>query len=99
MKAGSQEHPHANAVGLLLAIFQNGKLFTGYACYGISTVILVIALKYGELSILYPVIALTYVWVTGLSMLIYNESLGLFKLVGLITVILGVAVLGRGNSR
>ncbi len=98
MKAGTLEHPHAGMAGLLLAIFQNGKLFTGYACYGISTVILVIALKYGELSILYPVIALTYVWVTGLSMIIYNESLGLFKLAGLVTVILGVAILGRGKS-
>ena len=99
MKAGAEEHPHAGVAGLLVAIFQNGKLFTGYACYGVSTVILVIALKYGELSILYPVIALTYVWVTGLSVLFYNESLGVFKIAGLITVILGVAILGRGNSR
>jgi multidrug transporter EmrE-like cation transporter len=98
MKAGSVEHPHSGALGLLIAIFQNPKLFTGYACYGISTVVLVIALKYGELSILYPVIALTYVWVTGLSVMIYNESLTAWKVAGLSAVITGVIVLGRGNE-
>jgi drug/metabolite transporter (DMT)-like permease len=56
-------------------------------------------LKYGELSILYPVIALTYVWVTGLSVAIYNESISAMKLLGLAAVVLGVAVLGRSGKK
>ena len=35
--------------------------------------------RYGELSLLYPVIGLTYVWVTGLSVIIYNETLNPWK--------------------
>jgi multidrug transporter EmrE-like cation transporter len=98
MKAGTMEHPHSGALQLLVAIFQNVKLFLGYAFYGLSTLVLVIALKYGQLSILYPVIALTYVWVTGLSVMIYNESVNPAKLAGLLTVVLGVAVLGKGKN-
>ena len=58
-----------------------------------------IALKYGELSILYPVIALTYVWVTVLSVGIYHESVSVPKLLGLTAVVLGVAVLGRSTRK
>ena len=99
MKGGTQAFPYEGLLELLLAIFTNGKLFLGYVLYGISTALLVVALKYGELSILYPVIALTYVWVTGLSVMIYNESLNPWKVVGLLTGVLGVAVLGRASRR
>jgi multidrug transporter EmrE-like cation transporter len=99
LKAGTQSHPAEGLLALLVAIFTHPKLFAGYALYGLSTGLLIIALKYGELSILYPVIALTYVWVTALSVLIYNESLNFFKILGLATVVLGVAILGRGGRR
>ena len=99
MKAGAQAHPGEGMLGLLVAIFTQPKLFAGYALYGLSTALLIVALKYGQLSILYPVIALTYVWVTILSVVIYHEVLNPFKLIGLTTVVLGVAVLGRGPKR
>jgi multidrug transporter EmrE-like cation transporter len=99
LKAGTQSHPAEGLAALLIAIFTHPTLFAGYALYGLSTGLLIIALKYGELSILYPVIALTYVWVTALSVLIYNESLNPFKILGLATVVLGVAILGRGARK
>ena len=99
MKSGTQAAGHDSAMALLIAIFSNPKLFAGYALYGMSTAILVVALKYGELSILYPVIALTYVWVTILSVFIYNESVNSMKMLGLATVVAGVALLGRATRR
>ena len=99
MKQGSQA-PHADGVmGLITSIFTSPALFTGYACYGISTVMLMVALKFGELSVLYPVIALSYVWVTALSVMMYGEQLNLFKVLGLASVIAGVAVIGLGMRR
>jgi multidrug transporter EmrE-like cation transporter len=38
---------------------------------------------------------LTYVWVTILSLLIFKESMNVYKVVGLSVVVAGVAVLGR----
>jgi drug/metabolite transporter (DMT)-like permease len=97
MKAGTQKAAHDGAIQLLVAIFHTPLLFAGYALYGLSTLILVVALKYGELSILYPVIALTYVWVTALSVVIYGESLNPLKIAGLATVVFGVALLGKAT--
>ncbi len=78
-----------------MRIITNVPLFAGYALYGISTMLLVLALRKAQLSILYPIISLTYVWVAILSVVIFHESMNGFKLIGLITVISGVAVLGR----
>jgi drug/metabolite transporter (DMT)-like permease len=76
-------------------IFTSPVLLIGYALYGLSTGLLILALRRGQLSLLYPVIALTYVWVTILSMVIFSESLNVYKAVGLAVVIAGVAVIGR----
>jgi drug/metabolite transporter (DMT)-like permease len=99
MKAGVSAQPHDSALGMLMAIFRTPTLFAGFSLYGLSAALLVVALKYGELSILYPVIALTYVWVTALSLVVYDETFNALKLIGLTAVVLGVAVLGRSGRK
>jgi multidrug transporter EmrE-like cation transporter len=80
-----------------LDILSNPSLFFGYCLYAMSTVLLVLALRKGQLSILYPVISLTYVWVTVLSLLIFQETMNVYKAVGLIVVVIGVGVLGKDS--
>lgn len=81
------------------AIITNVPLIAGYALYGINTLMLVMALREGELSMLYPIIALTYVWVTLLSYLLLHEPPNLDKNLGIVTIVIGVAVLGRGGKQ
>ncbi|MCS7024829.1 MAG: hypothetical protein NZV14_08500 [Bryobacteraceae bacterium] len=83
----------------VLAMLTNLHLLAGYSLYGLSTVLLVLALRDGELSILYPVISLTFVWVTFLSSYIFRESLTPTKLTGILVIVSGVAVLGRESKR
>jgi multidrug transporter EmrE-like cation transporter len=82
-----------------IGIFTTRLLFAGYALLGVSTVLLVLALRHGELSLLYPVITLTYVWVTVLSMMIFHDSMNAYKVAGITTIIAGVAVLGRASRQ
>jgi uncharacterized membrane protein len=83
----------------LRAIVTNVPLIAGYALYGINTLMLVLALKDGELSMLYPIIALTYVWVTLLSYALLPDKPNLYKNVGIATIVVGVVVLGRGGRK
>lgn len=83
----------------LLGMATNLPLMGGYCLYGLSTLLLVLALRDGELSLLYPVIALTYVWVTVLSFVIFHDDLNPWKLVGIVLIVSGVAVLGKGGKR
>ncbi len=82
-----------------VALATNVPLVSGYVLYGLNTLMLVLALKDGELSMLYPIIALTYVWVTLLSYLLLREPPNLYKNIGIATIVMGVAVLGRGGRK
>jgi len=86
---------NALASGSPLAMLTNLPLVAGYSLYGISTVLLVLALRDGELSLLYPVISLTFVWVTLLSLTLLKETANPYELAGIAIIVLGVAVLGR----
>lgn len=92
MKYGLNQ-PHTGWIGWVT----NLPLLAGYCLYGINTVLLVFALRDGELSILYPIIALTYVWVTFLSVWLFHETVNVYKGVGVAIVVTGVAVLGKGS--
>ncbi len=78
-----------------LAIATNLNVIAGYSLYGINMVLLVLALRHAELSILYPVIALTYVWVSLLSVFVLHEQMNWQRGSGIALIVLGVAVIGR----
>ena len=86
---------HAVAHPGLVSLLTNIPLVAGYALYGVMTVMIVVAYKDGELSVLYPIISLSYVWVTVLSYFVFHESANPLRLFGLALIIGGVAVIGR----
>jgi multidrug transporter EmrE-like cation transporter len=78
-----------------MGIVQNPKLLLGYSLYGVNTFLMALALKGRELSRLYPIIALTFVWVTMLSLVMLpDEHLNFFRVAGIAFVVGGVSVLG-----
>jgi multidrug transporter EmrE-like cation transporter len=81
------------------AIVTNLNIVAGYALYGLFTIVLSLALRDSELSVLYPIISLTFVWVTILSILIFHEPLTLPKTAGIGVICLGVALLGTHEKQ
>ena len=87
-------HPNL-FVSFCLGVITNVKLFLGYCMYGVNTFLMALALKGRELSRLYPIIALTYVWVTILSLFVLpDEHLNFFRTIGIVFIVGGVSVLG-----
>lgn len=82
------------AVGMFTIL----PLFAGYACYGLFTVVMVLALRHGELSMTFPILALSYVWVAAASAVLRNESMNAMKIAGVAVIVGGVAILGLGNK-
>lgn len=83
----------------LAALLGNYPLLLGYTAHSGNALLLILALRDGELSMLYPIIALTYVWVNLLSMYFFNEHMNLWKGVGIALVIGGVSLMGWASSR
>ena len=95
MKFGANSLQSRNPLDILMS----PPLFAGYCLYGLSTILLVLALRDGELSILYPVISLTFAWVTILSVIIFHDTMNTFKIAGIVVIIIGVGVLGTDSRQ
>ena len=95
MKTGVNQMQHLDPIRILT----NVPLLAGYCLYGVNTLLLMLALRDGELSVLYPIIALSYVWVTILSIVIFKDSLNVWKVAGIALIIGGVTILGRAAKK
>lgn len=99
IKLGANHLSHAGLLATMIGIFTIPPLFAGYCLYGVFTVLFVYALRNGELSILYPLIALGYVWVTITAVVAFHETMNPLKVTGLVVIVAGVAVLGWGGGK
>ena len=70
----------------------------GYILYALGAVIMIIALKYGDLSVIYPFLALSFVWVFLISIIFLGETILFVNWAGLFLIILGVSFIGRGAN-
>jgi drug/metabolite transporter (DMT)-like permease len=86
---------HPSLAGLLT----NFPLIGGMALYGIGAALMVLALRHGELGVLYPLISLSYVWVAILSVLVFGEVMNFYKIAGICVIMAGVGVLGLGSHK
>ena len=81
----------------ITGILKNKNLIEGVFFYGLATVLFIPALKGGDLSVLYPLVSLTYVWISILSVIYLNESFNNKKFLGMALIMLGVSLIGVGS--
>ena len=81
----------------LMGILTNFALIGGYACLAMNLVLVGVALRGGQLSVLYPIMALSYVWVTILSPMFFDDIITSSQVVGLVLIVAGVGFIGAGS--
>ena len=69
------------------------QLFLGLFLYGLATVPFIIAIKGAELSILYPIVSASYIWVALLSIIFLKEKMNRFKWAGIFIIIIGIVII------
>ena len=74
-------------------LLTNYHLILAVAVYAVSTVLYVIALNKGQLSILYPILATSYIWTLIFSNVFLKESVGLVSWAGVFFILLGVSLI------
>jgi drug/metabolite transporter (DMT)-like permease len=84
----------ANLAGNTLISYVNLWIILGIIIYVLATILFVIGLKFGNLSTLYPILGLSYIWVILISYFIFKEFITTLDLLGIILIIIGVATLG-----
>lgn len=84
-------------------IFANFALQTaiflclGLGLYGIGAGLNILSLKGGELSVLFPVFALNYIWVSFISASYLGEPMNLAKWLGILGIVAGISLIGFGS--
>jgi len=66
----------------------------GLFFYFLGFILLTISFKHGELSVLFPFVSLSFVWVAILSFLFLNELISIVEIFGVAAIVGGVAMIG-----
>jgi drug/metabolite transporter (DMT)-like permease len=80
------------------ALLTNWKLALGLGLYLISTVFYVKGISHGEISVLFPLVSLGYVWTAIWSKIFFGESMTPAKYAGLSLILFGCVLLGLGRA-
>src|SRR5205823_7383840 len=82
----------------LRSLVRNYWLAIGVCLYLLSSVFFVMGVAQGELTILYPMISLGYIWTIVWARLFFKEPFTISKVAGLVMIIFGVALINFGNA-
>lgn len=69
----------------------------GIFLFGLSGLLMVICLKFGELSVVYPFLATSYVWVALFSIYFFKETVGTLAWLGIFAILVGITLVGIGG--
>lgn len=62
--------------------------------------LMTMALKEGELSVLLPFLSLSYIWVVIISTIIFStESISITKAISILLIVIGVSLIGKGGNK
>lgn len=73
-------------------------LLVGFAFYGFGALVMILAYRYGRVSVLQPVLSLNYVLSIILAAIVLHENITVMKCIGVIVVTMGVMLIAGGDS-
>ncbi len=77
--------------------FLNRDLFFGVSLFLGSSVFYALGIRGGQLSVLYPMVSLGYIWTIIWSKLFFKEEITKQKIMGLVLILVGVCFVGMGS--
>ncbi|PIN68781.1 hypothetical protein COV93_08155 [Candidatus Woesearchaeota archaeon CG11_big_fil_rev_8_21_14_0_20_43_8] len=82
----------------IIGLLKNYFLIIGCIIYAIAAIMMIVALRGGEVSVLYPLFATSYVWVTIIAKYFLDETIGVWRWLGVGTLVIGVIFISMGSE-
>ena len=79
-----------NPLGSLLGLFRTPWVILGFVFYGISAILWLDVLSRLDFSMAFPMVSLTYVFSLIIGRLIFHETVGLDRVVGVFLILAGL---------
>ncbi len=90
----------ANNTHDVASFILNHYLYLGGLAYATGLIFMLKALRRGELTVVYPVLATSFIWVSLLSPIFFNtDSMSIQKWVGVSVIIAGVYMVSKGRVK
>ena len=79
---------------------ENGLIvmLAGFAFYGVGALVMIVAYRFGKLSVLQPMLSLNYVLSIILAAVVLKENITLIKCIGVLVIISGVVLIAGGDK-
>lgn len=90
---GGAEHIHRD----IRSLITNWRLAAGIVFFLASSILYLKGIKKGELTVLYPMVSLGYVWTLVWSRVFFGEPWTKGKLLGVAVILFGIVLLAMGN--
>ena len=88
-----------NNISSIIKLFLSPMILIGLTAYALSTLFYLVSLKTIPQSVAYPAISVGYILVVLIAWRFYGESLTVLKIMGVLTIMLGVGLLFIQNSK
>jgi drug/metabolite transporter (DMT)-like permease len=73
-------------------------IFSGFVLYGLGAVFMIISYRFGSLSVLHPMMSVSYVFAFIFGGFFLHETITNFMILGLIIIIIGNILIGGGDD-
>lgn len=95
MQIGEIPFNLSTPIFLLGKIFNNFKLFLGFALFGLSSIVWLVVLSKVELSFAYPMVSTGYIFTILISWKFLGETISPARWIAIIIICSGVALLAK----
>ena len=89
------------SVGQLLWKLSEGTdiklVLIGFTCYGFGAVLMILAFRFGSLSVLHPFMSVGYIFAIVLGQTVLQESISIVKYAAVAIIMIGVTLIGGGD--
>lgn len=73
-------------------------MLAGFCFYGVGALVMIVAYRFGKLSVLQPMLSLNYVLSIILAALVLKEEITILKCIGVLIIIAGVIMIAGGDE-
>ncbi|SDJ10813.1 EamA-like transporter family protein [Halanaerobium congolense] len=72
-------------------------ILLGFLCYGLGSILMIIAFNFGSFSVIHPMLSLSYITAIVFGNIFLNETLTNFQLSGIFLIVVGIILIGGGD--
>lgn len=74
-------------------------ILIGFVLYGIGALLMIGAFRFGEISVLHPMLSVSYILSLVLGAIVLKETITIHKIIGIVLIIIGMIFLGLSTIK